>query len=341
MSDSSALTAPALFGMQSRGAKLLAAGLVGALFLSVTADRQGVSSLPLLLLGLTVVSVGVGVTVSVRTDPMPGLVAWAVAGTGPAGCVLTCLAMTDPIGNPNQLNALGAGVAICSFLGVRGRTATAWWAFVAMVAVLGCWSIRSGLGLYGLVFSAPNAAVLGMATLFAVVVRPTAAQIRRLREQAIDEAESMAAAEARIAELDGQRAELRRVAWPTLSRIADGECFTASQVAEIRLTEAQLRDSVRARGLSSPPIAQAARSARSRGVAVAMFDDGGMDTADHDAHDALSQQVVKWLDQTTSGSITVRIHPPGRPVVVSVVALLDDGTSMRIDIDATGAIRTR
>ena len=326
--------------MHSLGARLLAVAVVGALFASVTSDLRGVRSLPLLLLALAVVSLGIAGVLHFRADPMPTPFAWAVAATGPVACLLTCLAIPGPLDNPNQSNAHGAGVAVCAFLCVRGRTVTAWCSFSTMVAVLAMWSIQTRQGLYGLLLSAPNAAVLGMATLFAVVVRPAAATIRQLREASLDQAEKLAAARARIVERDRQRSELRRVAWPTLRRIAGGEPFTALHAADIRLTEAQLRDSVRARSFTGSPVVEAARAARSRGVAVVLFDDGGMDAAQPGVGQVFCQLAAESLERTVEGSVTVRIHPPDRPLVGSIVAIRGDGTSRRLDVDASGAVHS-
>jgi hypothetical protein len=324
--------------MHTRGAKVLAAALVGTLALSVLSDLRDVRFPSLLMLALVVVSLGVVSMLHVRADPMPTGSAYIVAATGPVACLLVCLAIPGPLGNPNQSNAFGVGVAICAFLCVRGRTGTAWSAFLTMAAIMTCWSLFSGQGLYGLQLSAPNAAVLGMATLFAIVIRPAATAIRQLREASISQAEKMAAAEARLVERDRQRAELRRVAWPTLLRIAGGERFSARQAAEIRLTEAQLRDTVRARALNVSPVIEAARSARSRGVDVVMFDDGGMADAEDSARLAFCYLAAQWLGRTDNGSATVRIHPPRRNVMGSIVVIGDNGMFQGVEVDAAGTV---
>ncbi|WP_179476124.1 hypothetical protein [Mycolicibacterium vinylchloridicum] len=279
-----------------------------------------------------------GGILSVRSDPMSARVALVVAATGPAACVLTCLSIPGLLGNPNQANAFGASVAIFAFLCVRGRTGTAWWAFVATSAIMTGWSLLTGQGLYGLKLAAPNVAVLGMATLFAFVVRPAATEIRELRKASIDQAQKLAAAQARMAERDRQRTELRDVAWPTLLTIARGERLTAAQVAEIRLSEARLRDSVRARALNVPSVVDAARGARSRGLNVVMFDDGGMDAIDASVRLKFCHLATEWLGRIENGSITVRIHPPGRDVAGSIVVTGNDGMFEGVEIGKDGTI---
>lgn len=317
---------------------MMAAGLGTALIVSATVDRRAVHSPLLQVFAIAVALAGVIGVTREQSDPMSLRAAWVTAATGPLACALTCLAIPGPLAEPNQLNALGCGVAVCAFMCVRGRTAAAWTAFAAMVAVVTTWSVDSGQGLYGLWISLPNAAVVGMATLFAVVVRPAADTIRRLNQESIHQAATMAAANARLAERDARRAELRRFAWPFLRRIAAAQRLSAEEIAEVRLAEAQLRDSVRARSLNRPQVIDAVRSARSRGVDVVMFDDGALDSADAVSHDEYCQLAVECLRVANDGSVTLRIHPPGRPVAASIVTERDGGSSMRVDLDAAGRL---
>jgi hypothetical protein len=340
VNDATDITAPKLLGMDSGGARLLGAVLVGALVLSVVSDLRNVRSLPLLLLAMAVVSLGVAGILWIQSDPMPAAAAIVVSATGPIGCLLTCLAIPGPLGNSNQTNALGVGVAVCAFMCVRGRTGMAWCALTAMICIFICWSVLTGQGvLYGFVLAGPNVAILGMSTLFAYVMRPAAAAIRQLREASISQAEEIAASDAKRSERVRQRAKLRVLAWPTLTAIGRGDHLSAAQVAEIRLTEAQLRDGVRARSLSVSPLVEAARAARSRGAEVVMFDDGGFDTADQRIRAAFLDLACSWLERTNDGTITLRVHPPGRAVLGSIV-VVDGGSALRVELDAAGTVLT-
>jgi hypothetical protein len=339
MTDRTGTTAPALLGMDTRGAKVLAAALIGTLVASTIGDVRGVSSVSLLWASIVVASLGVVGMLAIKGDPMPAGVARAVASTGLLACVCACLALPGEPVNANQTNALGASVAVCAFLCVRGRTPTAWFAMAAMVGVFAAWAERTGQGaLSGLLYVAPNVAVVGMATLFAVIMRPAAADIQRLREVAIAQAAQIAATEARLAERDRRRCALRELAWPTLEAVASSEAFSAKQAAEVKLTERRLRDSVRARFLNVPAVVDAAWEARARGVDVVMFDDSGMNASSVSFRDEFCRLAAEWLTRTTEGTVTVRIHPPGRSLVGSIVAVAGDGTSQRAEMELAGRI---
>lgn len=340
VTDRSPTTAPALLGMDTRGAKVLAAALIGTLVASTIGDVRGVSSVPLLWASIGVAALGVVGMLVITGDPMPLRAARAVASTGPLGCVCVCLALPGEPVNANQTNALGASVAVCAFLCVRGRTPTAWLALAGMVGVFAVWAARTGQSaLGGVLYVAPNIAVVGMATLFAVIMRPAAADIQRLREVAIAQAARIAATEARRAERDRRRGALRELAWPTLEAVVRREAFSAQQIADVKLTERRLRDSVRARFLNVPAVVDAAWEARARGVDVIMFDDSGMNLSSTSFRDEFCQLAVEWLTRATEGTVTVRVHPPGRSLVGSIVAVAGDGTSQRVEMDTTGRLQ--
>jgi hypothetical protein len=339
MTDQSVTTAPALLGMNTRGAKVLAAAVICALVASIMGDIRGVSAVPLLWASIVVASLGVVGMLVIKGDPIPAGAARVIASTGPLACVCACLALPGPVVNANQTNALGASVAVCAFLCVRGRTPTAWLSLAAMVGVFIVWAERTGQGaLAGLLYPAPNIAVVGMATLFAVIMRPAAADIQRLREIAIAQAARIAATEARLAERDRRSDALRELAWPTLEAVATSQAFSAQQAAEVKLTERRLRDGVRARFLDVPPVVDAAWDARARGVDVVMFDDSGMNSWSVRFRDEFCGLAADWLTRAAEGTVTVRVHPPGRSLLGSIVVIAGDGTSQRAEMDTAGRI---
>jgi hypothetical protein len=332
-------TAPALLGMETRGAKALGAALICTLVASIMGDTRGVTSVPLLWASIIVASLGVVGMLIIEGDPMPAGPARTVAATGPLACVCACLALPGAVVNANQTNALGASVAVCAFLCVRGRTPTAWLSLAAMVAVFTVWAQRTGQGaLAGLLYPAPNIAVVGMATLFAVIMRPAAANIQVLREVAIAQAARIAASEARLAERNQRQTVLRELAWPTLEAVATNRAFSEHQATEVKLTERRLRDGVRARFLDVPPVVTAAWDTRARGVDVVMFDDSSMNASALPFRDEFCRLAVDWLARTTEGTITIRIHQQGRSLLGSIVAVADDGTSQRVEMDTAGDI---
>lgn len=341
VSERSAITAPTLLAMDTRGAKLLGAAVMVALTLSATSDLRGVRSVPLLLLSVAVVLLGIVGLFAVRPDPMPATAGWLIAMTGPVASVLICLAIPGPVLNPSQTNALGASVLLLAFLCVRGRTVTAWLALGMMIGIFLVWAMLTGQGLLsGLTYTVPNIAVLGMATLFAIIMRPAAADIRRLRAASIRHAATVAAARGRRDERGRRQAALRELAWPTLEAVARGDVFSVQRAADVKLTEAQLRDSVRARSVATPVVIAAARAARARGVDVMMFDDGAADDSGAEVRDTFCQLASQWLESAVDGTITVRVHPPGRALVGSIVAVARDGTSRRLEMGGGGTVLT-
>jgi hypothetical protein len=325
--------------MDRPGAKVLATAVVGALVVSVTADLRGVHSVPLLVLSIAVAAYGIVGLFIARPDPMPTPAAWAVAATAPFACALICLAIPGPVVNPNQTNALGSSLIVLAFLCVRGRIVAAWSAMATMIAIFMLWASLTAQGpSSGLLYLAPSIALIGMATLFAVIVRPAAAEIHRLRKEYTDHAADAAASKARRDEGDHQQTLLHELAWPTLDAVARGEAFSVQRAAEVKLTEAQLRDSVRARSLATPGVIAAGRAARARGVEVIMFDDGAMDEGSAGVRERFCQLAAQWLASAVDGTITVRVHPPGRALLGSIVTVTGDGASRRVEMDVAGDV---
>ncbi|MCZ4580566.1 hypothetical protein O4158_15970 [Gordonia amicalis] len=117
----------------------------------------------------------------------------------------------------------------------------------------------------------------------------------------------------------------------------------------MRLTEAQLRDTIRAPGWDSPEVGRSVWAVRRRGVSVRLLDDGGLDAyAPGDLDDTQSpgnlarRMLVVELTAIDSdgggqGSVTARILPPGREVLASIV--VDVGTRMRrVEIHRDGRV---
>jgi hypothetical protein len=337
MSSSVDITAPSLLGMNRWGAWALGAALVTTMALTVGGPATSAQSTPLLVTSMVIAALGVVGVIAIRTDPMSAATGWIIGATGPAACVITCLALPVPVTNMNKLNVLGVGVAVAAYLCVRGRTGVAWVSLASMIAVVVCWSTMTGQGpLLGLGLAGPNIAVLGMATLFAVIMRPAAEQIRKLRNDAIAETEGIEAAKAERAERELRRRELGELAFPILSAVADRQPFLDEHLSEIKLVDGQLRDGILARALQVPAVIAAARGARSRAVDVRMFDDGGMSDVDVELLDALREAAAEALRQAEDGSVTIRIQPAGRDVLATVVAERADGTSTRLEFDAQG-----
>lgn len=332
------ITAPALLWMNTGRARVVAAVFIALTLLSLPDYGNPDPHLPLLCVAVLIVAVGVAVLVLTRSDPMPRRSAIIAGACPPLAAVVTGIAIPGPLVAPGQANALGSGVALCAFMCVRGRTGTAWASQVVTVIVFSAWGHWTGQGwLTGFLVVLPNLAVLMMATLFARIMRPAAISVRRLHEEAERETALLADAQARAVERQRQNAKLQDLAWPTVEVLASGTELTAQEISDARLTEARLRDSVRAPILDAPSVVEAARRARSRGVDVVLIDDHGMDDSRHDVT-AFHDQAVVWLDNAHDGRITVRVLPPGRSSLATIVAVTADGTESDLVLAADGTV---
>ncbi|MBT0565947.1 hypothetical protein KIK15_04090 [Williamsia sp. CHRR-6] len=158
------------------------------------------------------------------------------------------------------------GVPLLCFMCVLGRTRYAWPGFLAVVAVFAIHYAHSIGPLAGAARCLTDGAVLAIATVFAVTIRPTAQTIFALRAAGARRAAEVAAREATAIERDSQLSELDTLARPLLARIASGAALSAAERLQCELLDAELRDRLRAPGLHSAAVAAAAARARARGV---------------------------------------------------------------------------
>ncbi len=336
------LTAPALLWMNTPRAHAVATLFVLAALVSLPDYNGGDNrSLPWLVLSVLVVAAGIAGLMATRADPMPVAAALAVGASIPAAALITAVAVPVPPSSPNQTNALGAGVALCAFMCVRGQVKIAWLAELASLVIFTVWGHRTGQGaLAGFTVILPNLAVLLMATVFARVMRPAALEVRKLHAAAAAERGEISELNARRIEGERQNQKLQELAWPTVNLMASESPLTSEQIIESLLTEARLRDSVRAPILDIPGVVMAARAARQRNVEVTLYDDKGMDEAPASTVAAFRAVAVEWLSSVQDGKITVRVLPPRRPLQATIVAIAADGTQHDLDLSADGTITT-
>ncbi|MDY6807953.1 MAG: hypothetical protein SW127_02940 [Actinomycetota bacterium] len=235
---------------------------------------------------------------------------------------------------------VSAMTVVFTMLALHRRPIFAWVGAVCGSVVAGLWGVSLGFGYAGgaesTYFCFP---VLVMATLFVLMAPPVEARIRSLRQREIEQAETEAATRAGSAERRRQLRRLDQGARPILRWIVDGHTFTTAEVTDARLTEAQLRDSIRARAWESTEVREAAWQARRRGVAVLLLDDGALD-APGDAALAvrLRQLLVAELQDARAGQVTARVLPPGRDVIASILVTSNGGVR-RIECRGDGTVR--
>ncbi|MFD3430950.1 hypothetical protein [Nocardia fluminea] len=327
----------ALLGMDTRAAWLLA----GLFFLAESAlavtssnymERHWPVAVSLAVVGAVTIAL-----LRVRADPIPVLTAIAVAASIPVTTFLTLTNMALPQSTSSQLWTFGSGTVTATFLCVRGRTLAAWCGMLAAIATTAVWAARTGQGAgHGISISIINLGPLLMATFFAYTLRPAAHAIFQLRAESTKQAGAEAAAAALLAERLAQADRLDHLVRPLLKTLAGPAPVTAGVAEECSLVEAYLRDTLRAPVLATGEVIVAAREARRRGVEVILVDDHGLDHADTAIHHRLLVAVTTALDTFDSGSVHIRILPPHRPILATIVANHPRAGICRTEFDQTG-----
>ncbi len=121
-------------------------------------------------------------------------------------------------------------------------------------------------------------------------------------------------------QLDDRLGRIARRAEPILEQIASANTLSPEMQVSARLLEGELRDEIRAPGLGSTNLLHAVANARRRGVEVVLLDDRASAPLSDSALTKVENQAVEILEQTTSGRVVVRLLPPGRSQLATVVA---------------------
>lgn len=239
--------------------------------------------------------------------------------------MLSCLAITHDA-DPRRLAMLSQHWSYPGFhlfpvvLVLRQRTAWAWGTVCIATALSATFGARSDQGmLMGITPMATVAAVL-IITIWVI------AEVERLLDRR-REARALGAS-ARTdddAEQDTVNAsirrmhEVRRLAGPSLERIAyDSSPVGPDDIQRFRLIEAQLRDSIRGRSISTPDLLDATRRARERGVSVDILDERGSVLPPHILR-VVGRSSAGVLDAAQAGSVTIRAFPADDPIAVLIV----------------------
>ena len=73
-------------------------------------------------------------------------------------------------------------------------------------------------------------------------------------------------------------------------------------------------------------------------MAVELLDDGGLDDAPRALHERVVATALRSLDAAVDGAIVVRVLPPGRETVATVVASPPDEEPRRTEILGDGTV---
>lgn len=277
-----------------------------------------------------------------RPDPFPLWMGLGVITAVTVSTLLVAFQLPDVAQVGRASWHLGANAWLLFFLALRHRAVMAWIGYLLMGAITIVWAVTTDRGVIsGLLLLDTHAAILFVATLFAVFLRRTARRINEFDDRSIDDAAETAAAEA-AADIRRQRVmELRAGAGPLLERLVNSsEPPSELERRDYRAAEALLRDGVRGRSLAIPRISLAATAARDRGVEVTLLDDRGERLPEQAAMERLIARVVSVLETAPEGTVTVRMHPKGRAVAVSIVSI-GPSHSERIELDVDGNVVER
>lgn len=214
----------------------------------------------------------------------------------------------------------GAGTVALFFVAVRGRIMLAWVGFVLMAVPFAVWGATTQSGLAAaLGLTARQAAIVVVGTLFALGLKRTSDQIERLALDTSARATAEAANRAKAAERTERLAALDEIATPLLVRLVGDAELTGEEREELAIAEAALRDGLRARALSVPVVADAARQARRRGVSVTLLDDSTPGALSADDLERATEATATALRDAVDGQVTARLLPPGRELVATIV----------------------
>ena len=224
----------------------------------------------------------------------------------------------------------GAGSDLSRGLLMRGRPVYAWAGSAATTLATAYWVISTGQPLF-MIFTYMLGHYFTLASWHGVAhlsTRATTQIAATQRETARLQAQQHAHEEAdRI--MTSRMASVRQRVTPLLTQIADGKAPTPKLRSQAYLLEAELRDEIRAPFFTGTSIVTSAQAARRRGTEVILLDDSGDNTTIDDRTRANAvNYVTKLLDLTQSNRVVIRLNPPRRPTLLTIVT---DDTRYRLD----------
>ena len=224
----------------------------------------------------------------------------------------------------------GAGNDLSCGLLMRGRPVYAWAGSAATTLATAYWVISTGRPLF-MIFTYMLAHYFTLASWHGVAhlsTRATTQIAATQRETARLQAQQRAHEEAdRI--MTSRMASVRQRVTPLLTQIADGKAPTPELRSQAYLLEAELRDEIRAPFFTGTSIVASAQAARRRGTEVILLDDSGDTTTIDDRTRANAvNYVTKLLNITQSNRVVIRLNPPRRPTLLTIVT---DDTRYRLN----------
>lgn len=315
---------PHLLGFHSRWAPwvVLAALVVEA----ALAWRPGTFGWPLAGYAASFAVLAVGVVLLVRpaADPFPPRLTVVVALAPAAAAAANVWEQAARGGEPGYYAwSWVYAVVLISGVALRGRHAAAIAGLAAACAVH-----LVGAALVGGAIAAIVATLViatGAVVLLARQLRRQMLATHAMRSRRLEIAVARAEALAVMRERDRQVGHLRATVASACAPVLEGRVPTDFEKAHCLRAEARLRDRVRAGVLARPDVENLVERARSCGTLVHLLDDGGLADASAAEVGQLAAVVARELAGALSGQVpvnevTVRVLPPRRPAVCTIVA---------------------
>ena len=217
---------------------------------------------------------------------------------------------------------------------MRGRPVYAWAGSAATTLATAYWVISTGRPPF-MIFTYMLGHYFTLASWHGVAhlsTRATTQIASTQRETARLQAQQRAHEEAdRI--MTSRMASVRQRVTPLLTQVANGRTPTSELCSQAYLLEAELRDEIRAPFFTGTSIVASAQAARRRGTEVILLDDSGDDTTIEDRARANAvNYVTKLLNITQSNRVVIRLNPPRRPTLLTIVT---DDTRYWLDRQGT------
>ena len=319
--------------MESAGARAIAAGLVLVHVILVAYECAAPSYWHWPPVALSFIALLLPTVLLLKTWPDALLPHWVARSTVIVIAVLNFLVLPQIItaGWPGYASwCTGAGNNLSCGLLMRGRPVYAWAGSAATTLATAYWVISTGrppfmiftymLGHYFTLASWHGVAHLS--TRATTQIAATQQETARLQAQqrAHEEADRITTS---------RMAAVRLRVTPLLTQIADGKAPTPELRSQAYLLEAELRDEIRAPFFTGTSIVTSAQAARRRGTEVILLDDSGDNTTiDDRARANAVNYVTKLLDLTQSNRVVIRLNPPRRPTLLTIVT---DDTRYRLN----------
>ena len=319
--------------MESAGARAIAAGLVLVHFILVVYECAAHSYWQWAPAALSFIALLPPTALLLRKWPDALLPRWAARSTVVVIGVVNFLVLPQIIttGWPGYASwCTGAGNDLSCGLLMRGRPVYAWVGSAATTLATAYWVISTGRPLL-MIFTYMLGHYFTLASWHGVAhlsTRATTQIAATQRETAWLQAQQHAHEEAdRI--MTSRMASVRQRVTPLLTQIANGRAPTLELRSQAYLLEAELRDEIRAPFFTGTSIVTSAQAARRRGTEVILLDDSGDTTTIDDRTRANAvNYVTKLLNITQSNRVVIRLNPPRRPTLLTIVT---DDTRYRLD----------